>query len=221
MSPIIKGSNKRLWAAVLLVMVIVGYAAWLPPTETWADEAAGHNGQVLFVNRTVEFLFGGGELHSMLTRYPSRYSLEFTNPSDGRRIRWHGEKYVLPVLLDIVGGTPWLVVFSNAIYSNSDLYGCPEVPYAFLMFDSAKSRWLPKPASEAPIVLTTANLSYRWWKHFMEHKPLQTAADIQGHYFNAKSESGGAFNPQIPRTYSEWNYKYKKQAASSRRPNDC
>lgn len=212
------------WKAIVavLVMATVGLTLWdNTPRERWIDEALGHDGHVLTVNRTVELTFSGGELSSAFQRSPNKYSLEFASPIDGRHIAWQGEKYVHPILLDIVDGTPWLIVFSSAIYSSPELYGCPELPYAFLKFDASLSRWTPVAASEAPEVLRQANLSFGWDKYFMDKKRRRTPTDIEKGFHLAETSTSKSFSPRIPRTYEEWAYQFKKQHATSRRPNDC
>ncbi len=126
-----------------------------------------------------------------------------------------------PILLDVVDGIPWLVLIADNVYSNVELYGCPEMPYVFLKFDADRSRWIPVASNDAPAVLREANLSYEWNDFYMKKKQIQTPSDIVSNYHVYELETDNIFSRSIPRTYAQWNYKGKKSFATSRVANDC
>jgi len=206
---------------VLMLCAALGGIAHAGRTERWTDEALGHDGKVWKVRRTVEYTLGGGDLSQALKRWPNKFSLEFDDPASRRAIAWHGEKNVNPILFDVVRGTPWLVVNGN-LHSDVARYGCPELPYAFLRFDATKSRWTPVAAVDAPAELRKANLSHSWEAYLMENKRTQTSADIASLQGSVEQMSGFFFSREIPRTYDDWKYRYKKQYATRQRPRgDC
>jgi hypothetical protein len=215
-------TSKLATFVIVLSAAAMGLSACSGPKEKWIDQAAGHDGRSWTVRRTVEFTFGGGDLSQAFTRWPNKFSLELDDPASGKTVSWHGEKYVNPVLLDMVEGVPWLVVNGNNLNSDVERYGCPDLPYAFLRFDAAKSRWIPVPAKDAPAVLRTANLSYSWEAYLMERQRTQTPADIASLQASSEQMSGFFFSREIPRTYADWKYQYKKQYATrARAASDC
>jgi hypothetical protein len=210
------------WSAAILTMIIAILYFWdFTPKERWIDEALSYNGQIIPVDRTVEFVYGGGELSNAAHRWPSKYSLKFKNPENGKTISWSGENHVNPILVDIVNGTPWLVVNANNLQSNIELYGCSETAFAFLKFDGNAKKWKPVPAKDAPIELQNANLSYDWEAYLMQDKRTQTSAEISEMHHSKEISTSYHFSKIIPRELAQWKYKSKKQLATSRVRNDC
>jgi len=190
-------------------------------TEKWVDEAQLHDGRTVEVNREVVFHFGGGELSQMLTRWPDQYSIKVINPDTGKTIKWSGERHVNPIMIDFVDGIPYLVVLSERVFSNMKLYGCPEIPYAFLKYEQKTSRWVPVPRNLAPKVLRMANLSPSHDGAYMMNGKRQTKEFITGRYKVNKYTSGGFFNAEIPQDYDTWDCKYKLSYKNKRFKNDC
>ena len=213
------GVKSRTTAIVLGTLVVVGWLLLRPPTESWVDMARSHTGQQITVNRVVEYHLGQGELSQALTRYPTQFSLKFTNPVTGERVSWEGERYVHPVLLDVVNGTPWLVINSSRLNSNSKDYGCPEIAYAFLSYK--QGRWMPVTPSSAPSELRNANLSYDYGPHMVLNSSTITAESIVSNLRSAEVSTSGHFNVTIPRSLEQWQYKYKTAYMTRRDPNDC
>lgn len=207
---------------ILLLMVFLLPISWCSaaPTEKWVDMAKSHTGQVIPVNRTVEYHFGRGSLESAWKRWPNTFSLEFTNPFDGQKISWQGEEYVHPVLLDVVNGSAWLVITSSEVYSNVKKYGCPEIPYVFLNY-SSKTGWRPVEPSGAPPELKEANLWYDYQPYLLPPTRIVDADQIASDTRSAEVSSSGRLSRIIPRNLEEWKYKYKKSGATTRVRNDC
>lgn len=206
----------------VLIGVSIIFAWWMaPPTESWVDMAKSHTGQDIPVNRVVEFRFGEGELSYALSRSPTNYSFEFTNPADGKKISWQGEKYVLPVLLDVVNGSAWLVINSSRIYADVKKYGCPEIDYVFLKYSADTRRWIAVEPNAAPPELQMANLSYGYAKYLISHSRVVDADQIASQLRSMEVSTSGHLNTVIPRTFQQWKYKSKRGRASSRVLDDC
>lgn len=126
------------------------------------------------------------------------YSLEFTHPDTQKTISWKGEEYYTPVLLDIVDGTPYLIINGFTSKETETKYGCPELPYFYLKYESGFfGKWVPVPMEKAPDVLRISNLSQE------------------------RRNDGGFFQKDIPRTYEEWHYQYKNEHLNERKFGDC
>ncbi len=211
----------KTWLVVLACILLGVASCAIPPSETWIDIAKSHTGQDIAVRRKVEFHFGSGELTYALQRWPNKFSFEFQNPATGQTIAWQGEKYVLPVLLDVVNGSAWLVVTSNAVYSDVEKYGCPEIDYVFLTYNDKRRRWIAVEPSKAPPELRTANLSYGYAKLLMPKDRVIRADEIEKRSRSAENSTSGHFSEVIPRTFAQWTYKYKTSSATKRTQNDC
>ena len=201
------------------ILVIAWWAA--PPTETWVDMAKSHTGQVIPVHREVEFHFGSGELTYALKRWPNTFSLEFTNPSNGKKVSWKGEEDVRPVLLDVVDGSVWLVVNSAYVHSDVSKYGCPDIDYVFLTYSANRGRWLPVEPNRAPPELRGANLSYGYEPYLLPNSRILNADQIADQLNSAEVSTAGHLSTLIPRNFEQWKYKYKKGSATTRVRNDC
>lgn len=132
-----------------------------------------------------------------------KYSLRFVNPDSKQRISWDGKRGFTPVLLDIVDRVPYLVLLGRPTKETEDIYGCPELPYVYLKFETKNEsgfygRWIPISSEKAPDILQTANL---------RSQPANTGE--------------GYFQKKIPKSYSEWNYAYKNSYRNERIGGDC
>jgi hypothetical protein len=215
------GGKGRISITILVIgaLFVVGWFLTRPPTKSWVDMAASYTGQEIKVYRSVEFRFGRGELSNALTRWPTKFSLEFTNPANGKKVSWDGEQYVNPILLDVVNGTPWMVLTSNFFNSELQHYGCPEIPYVFLSYQGR--RWVPVAPSAAPPELRVANLSYDYEHYLMAGNRTLTAEQIAAQLRSSEISTGGHFNKTIPRTLDQWQYEYKTSHITQRHRNDC
>jgi len=127
-----------------------------------------------------------------------KFSLKFKHPDTHETIIWQGEEYYTPVLLDIVNSVPYLVINGFTSKETEAIYGCPELPYFYLKYESGFfGKWVPVPAEKAPDVLRVSNLS------------------------EDRSNDAGFFQKVIPRTYEEWNYQYKNEHLNERNFGDC
>nr|WP_315495909.1 hypothetical protein [uncultured Rhodoferax sp.] len=204
---------------VIVVLLVTGWFWTRPPTKSWVDIAASYSGQEIKVHRSVEFHFGRGELSNALTRWPTKFSLEFTNPANGKKVSWDGEQYVNPILLDVVNGTPWMVINSHLFNSELKHYGCPEIPYVFLTY--RENRWVPVAPSAAPPELRAANLSYAFEHYSMAGNRTMGADEIASELRSKEISTSGYINKTIPRTLDQWQYKYKTSHITKRHRNDC
>jgi hypothetical protein len=188
-------------------------------TESWDDEALLHDGRTVELHRHITL--GGRNLLQGISTWPDTHSFEATNPDTGKTVKWSGERHVNPIMLDFVDGVPYLVVLSEKVFSNVKLYGCPEIPYAFLMYEQETSQWVPVPHHLAPRALRMANLSPNYDGGYMMNGKRQTKEFILGRYKVNKYTSGGFFNAEIPQNYDTWDCKDKLSYKNKRFKNDC
>ena len=209
-------SYRVLWLLPMFLLAACGRS------EQWVDEALLHDGRTIEVQRTVIFNFGSGDLSQALKRWPNQFALDAVNPRTGKRVRWSGEQNIHPILLDFVDGVPYLVVTSSAIYRHGALYGCPEVPYAFLKYDDRAARWVPVARSDAPKVLKQANLSRSYSTSWAEAgRKRQSREDIALVNRGAGRSSSGFFSAAIPESFQAWTYRGKERFANTRYHDDC
>jgi len=176
-------------------------------TESHIEDVALHDGRHIEVERTVQWktefhildpFFGLPFMPRFETSGPDTFSLKFKHPDTQETITWQGVQHYTPVLLDIVSGVPYLVVNGFTSKETEAIYGCPELPYFYLKYESGFfGKWVAIPVEKAPEVLRESNLS------------------------QASRNDGGFFQRVIPRTYEEWNYMYKNEHLNERKVGDC
>lgn len=187
-----------------------------PRSARWVDEALLHDGRTVEVTREIALPLDGS-----CKRTPDGYSLEANNPDTGKLVKWSGEKYVLPVLLDFVDRTAYLAVNSNKVFSNPTVYGCPETPYAFLKYDDSSSRWIPVPKSEIPRISFNANLSFRYDSYRVRDGLRQPKEAISRYYEEEEKSSRGYVSQRIPTSIQSWGYARKERFKNERVKDDC
>ena len=176
-------------------------------TETKTEDISLHDGRHIKVERIVQWttefkildpFFGMPIMPRFEKSGPDTFSIKFKHPDTQETITWQGEQHYRPVLLDIVGGVPYLVVNGQISKKTESIYGCPELPYFYLKYESGFfGKWVPVPVEKAPDVLRISNLP-------------------QG-----SRNDGGFFQKKIPRTYEDWNYQYKNEHRNERKVWDC
>lgn len=199
--------SLRIVVLFLLCSVCSAAMGFTSRTESQIEEVTLHDGRHIKVERTVQWttqfkildpFFGLPIMPRFEKSGPDTFSLKFKHPDTQETITWQGEQYYTPVLLDIVNGVPYLVVNGTISKETEAIYGCPELPYFYLKYESGfLGKWLPVPVEKAPDVLRISNLS------------------------QASRNDGGFFQKVIPRTYEEWNYEYKNEHRNERKVWDC
>jgi len=197
----------RIVAIFLLCTICSTAMGFTSRTETKTEDVALHDGRHIKVERTVQWttefkildpFFGMPIMPRFEKSGPDTFSIKFKHPDTQETITWQGELHYSPVLLDIVDGVPYLVVNGQISKKTESIYGCPELPYFYLKYESGLfGKWLPIPVEQAPDVLHISNLS------------------------QASRNDGGFFQREIPRTYEEWNYQYKNEHRNERNLWDC
>lgn len=98
-----------------------------------------HDGRKIKLEREVgyTFQFISGDEASMVLfgSWPDKFWLKFKHPDTQETVKWQGEQYFNPVLLDVVDGVPYLVVMGSPSKDNENIYGCPELPYIYLKYE--------------------------------------------------------------------------------------
>lgn len=148
----------------------------------------------------------------------SQFKLVFRHPDTQQDIVWQGARYFSPVLLDVVQGVPYLVVYGRPTQATRDAYGCPELPYIFLRH--GVDGWQSVSAAKAPPELRSANL-------YTYQIPLDTAghhliADaVSQHITAAEQQTSGLLQKAIPRALADWHALNRRSALNDRLVGDC
>lgn len=197
----------RIVVLFLLCTVCGSAIGFTSRSESKNEDVALHDGRHIEVERTVQWttefkildpFFGLPFMPRFEKGGPDTFRLKFKHPDTQETITWQGKRYYTPVLLEIVSGVPYLVVIGQISKETEAIYGCPELPYFYLKYESGFfGKWLPVPVEKAPDVLRISNLS------------------------QASRNDGGFFQRVIPRTYEEWNYMYKNEHRNERKVWDC
>lgn len=187
-------------------------------TEGWSEDVLMHDSRVIKLERevgyTFQFISDGGGYPRFFDSWPDKYWLKFKNPDTQEIIKWQGEQYYNPVLLDIVKGMPYLVVIGRPNKDTAKIYGCPDMPYIFLKYEN--SRWKLLAVEQFPIILKNANLSPKF--------PYRRGDLTQDEVHNeiGYSDKGSSFfQSVIPRNYDDWHYDYKVSYKNERLSGDC
>ncbi len=143
--------------------------------------------------------------------------LEFSHPDTNQRIAWKGERGFSPVLLDIVEGVPFLVVYGRPDKKTAEIYGCPELPYVYLRY--VANGWKPVSVENAPKELINANLSTYDVRNKNGRRLSQ--ADVRRDVISFEQQSYGLVQEKIPRDYGEWKSIYKNSYRNERQSDDC
>ncbi|TNI88471.1 hypothetical protein CF120_15110 [Aeromonas allosaccharophila] len=227
---------------LLLLWTICSSAmAFSTRTERWSEDAVLSNGREVKVERevgyTFQFISGDEASMKLFASWPDKFWIRFKHPDTGETITWQGEQYYNPILLDFVNGIPYLVVNGQSSKKTEAVYGCPELPYIYLKYESGLlGKWSPVPSAKAPDVLRKANLSPDYpdfGKLDAQDEAIQAKRrggrarrdmspdDIQKRMSKVERGSAGFFQRVIPRNYEEWNYTYKNSHLNERRRDDC
>ncbi|HIJ90088.1 MAG: hypothetical protein OEV89_04905 [Desulfobulbaceae bacterium] len=191
---------------ILAVLTLFANCGVAMSAESTIEDVVLHDGKHIKVERSVyrptEFKirdpFFGLPIMPRTELGGPIYSLKFNHPDTQKTITWKSEQYYTPVLLDIVNGVPYLVVNGQISKETEAIYGCPELPYFYLRYESGfLGKWVPVPVEKVSDVLRISNLS------------------------QDSRNDGGFFQKVIPRTYEDWNYQYKNEHRNERKVWDC
>lgn len=151
----------------LLLMMAVSMnteAGLFGRSNGWKEEVQIHDGSILVVERTyklADYLIPGS------SEPPAQdENLAFTLPGSNKRISWKTDyrndlpepNSLTPLLLDIVGGIPYLAT-SPAGCISYNKWGRPNPPYILFKYENEK--WERIPLEAFPPELTRANLMSR------------------------------------------------------------
>lgn len=129
--------------------------------DSWKEEVLLHDGSKMIVERTVE----RGGRHEIGQKPPyNKQSLSFTLPGTNQTITWEdhysqdiGSANFLPMVLDIFGSTPYLVVSPMGCLSYNK-WSRPNPPYVIFQYQSKE--WKRIPLQELPAEIKTPNLIF-------------------------------------------------------------
>lgn len=199
-------------------------SAFCTRTSAWTADVLLHDGRVIKINREVCFTFqlfyGDGGSPGMFGSWPDKHWLKFEHPDTHETIKWQGEQYFYPFMLDFVDGVPYLVVNGRTDKDTEKIYGCPELPYIVLKYEKGFfGKWTPISIEQFPDVLKDANLSVDG-ASVDENKHASLDA-VQRNIRDAEQRSAGGVQAKIPRNYDTWHSVYKDSDKNERRKNDC
>jgi len=149
------------------------------------------------------------------------HRIAFRHPDTNEQVVWSGERYFTPVRIDIVDGTPYLVIYGRPDKKTEKIYGCPELPYIYLKYQKKflVGEWLPISVEEAPKQLLKGNLSVYDFRS-MDGKTIKwQAVERDVKFF--EGQSYGQMQAIIPRSYDEWHTQFKNSARNERTFGDC
>jgi len=129
--------------------------------ESWQEEVLLHDGSTIIVERRVE----RGGRHEIGQKPPYKEQrLSFTMPGTTQTVTWEdhysddlGQANFLPMALDIMGGTPYLVVHPMGCLSYNK-WGRPNPPY--VVFHYHEKEWKRIPLEQLPAAITTPNMIF-------------------------------------------------------------
>ena len=209
-------------------------------TERWSEDVVLQDGTLIKVERevgyTFQFVSGDEASMKLFASWPDRFWLKFKNPVTKETIKWQGEQYFSPVLLDVLDGIPYLVVMGRPKKDNESTYGCPELPFIYLKYESGFfDKWLPVPVEMAPEALKNPNLSPQYpdfgklnesYESMLTKQRGRPRRDMSTQDVGEMIEKftrtpEQQLNKEIPRTYETWRYAYKNGYRNERRMGDC
>lgn len=129
--------------------------------DSWQEEVLIHDGSTILVERRVE----RGGRHEIGQKPPYKEQrLRFTVPTTNHTITWEdhysadlGQANFLPMALDIVGGTPYLVVYPMGCLSYNK-WGRPNPPYVVFRYQG--DEWARVSMQELPVEITMPNMLF-------------------------------------------------------------
>ncbi len=129
--------------------------------DRWQEEVLLHDGGKIVVERMVKR--GGRHEEGQKPSFKEQ-RLRFTVPSSNQTITWEdhysedlGQANFLPMALDIVGGTSYLVAYPMGCLSYNK-WGRPNPPYVIFRYQDKE--WTRIPLSELPTEFTTPNMIF-------------------------------------------------------------
>ena len=213
--------------------------------EQWSEDVVLHDGRLVKVEREVDWttkiiltdpFFGLPTLPHLSKSWPDKLWLKFEHPDTRETIKWQGEQYFNPVLLDVLDGIPYLVVMGRPTKDNESTYGCPELPFIYLKYESGFfGKWLPVPVEMAPEALKNPNLSPQYpdfttlpesyesqlTKQRGRPRRDMSTQDVEERIEKFTRTPDRQLNKEIPRTYETWRYTYKNGYRNERKGGDC
>jgi len=236
-----KARVKTIGVTAIVLLLTFSCDVWAIADETvrWTEDALLHDGRTVLVereiNETTEFRiadpFFGLPIAPRRERGGDVHLLKFRHPETGVVVRWQGEEYQVPMLLDVVDGVAYLVIYARPSKKHEQHVGCPDLPYVFLRSDrNRRDIWSPITADKAPAILRLANLAGSFNYQAERGRELrsgeihhQGANFVQDQLRAQEDRSRHLLQREIPRTYEEWKYpdEEKNEYRNSRYGDDC
>jgi hypothetical protein len=203
------------WIATL-ALALLSHGV-LAETIAWTQDARLHDGRSVTVS--IEGSSTKLPYYLAYQRSPiNQFKMVFRHPDTQQPIVWQGARYFSPVLLDVVNGTPYLVVYGRPTQETLEAYGCPELPYIFLRH--GPGGWEPIAANQAPAELTAANLSTHEAPSDTAGRHL-TSDEVSQQIVATEQQTSGLLQKAIPRILADWHAKNRRMSLNDRLVGDC
>ena len=236
---------KLMWifhsiALFFLLTISSSASGFATRTEGWSEDVLMHDSRVIKLERevgyTFQFISDGGRYPRFFDSWLDKYWLKFKNPDTKEIVKWQGEQYYDPILLDFANKIPYLVVLGRPNKDTAKIYGCPDMPYIFLKYENSK--WKPIPVEQFPVSLQNANLSPDFPDNFPKNSNPNSVENyriIDGNWRSTRdltqdqvhssigfADNGASyFQAKIPRSYDDWHYGGKVGYKNERMSGDC
>lgn len=216
--------KKQILNAILIWLVALPITS--SAAESWDEEALLHDGRLIVINRevgyTLQVLSGDSGSPVFMKSWPDKFWLKFKHPDTQETIKWQGEQNFNPVLLDIIDSVPYLVVSGRPDKKTEKIYGCPELPFIYLKYESGFfGKWVPVSAENSPKNLRDMNLSPRYPDHLSRNDSQRDYQSRKSVLTNIRFDSPNGTGGKIPTSYDNWDYPFKESYRYNRRNNDC
>lgn len=151
------------WMVVILMLILSGCMGMsaIDSGSSWQEEVLLHDGRKIVAERSVKF--GGRHEVGQRPGYTEQ-TLTFKLPGRSQTIRWKDSASAdlensnfLPMLLDVVKDTPYLVTYPMGCLSYNK-WGRPNPPYVIFKYES--HAWQRIALDDLPIEIKTPNLIF-------------------------------------------------------------
>jgi len=182
---------------VMCLSACSGPSGYVPLSngDTWQEEVLLHDGKKIVAERTT--VRGGRHEAGQKGDYVAQ-SMRFTLPGGSQHIEWEdtringiGNSSFLPMALDVVKGTPYIVANTMGCLAYNQ-WGRPNPPYVIFKFEA--NAWTRIPMEALPLEVKTPNLVQSMPDLMAAKEPkrfvtAQRIAQIVGEYRQAEYRS--------------------------------
>lgn len=138
------GLTKSIRALLYWTFLVIPISACSNESQ-WKEEVLLSDGKTIVVDRGITFGPRNHELGQSATG-AVKYWVSFLNPANGQTVRWENPGKLMPMILAISGGVPYVVAIPISAYGYIEA-GCPDPAYLFFKY---LNEWKSIPYKEFP-----------------------------------------------------------------------